>query len=320
MSTDTRPGAPDRRGTDPSRRRTGRWVVVAIALVVLLVGGYLLYAMVTDDDSSGAGGGDGWETVWREEFDGSAGALPDESEWLFDTGTSYPGGAPQWGTGEIQTYTADPANASLDGDGRLKITATRDSQGVWHSARLETRRTDFRAEAGEVLKVAATIKVPDGGPGYWGAFWMLGEEFRGNFVNWPGIGEIDIMEFKGAEPSQVYGTFHCGVAPGGPCDENNGRGGSYTSPGGPLPGDFHTYGVEWDRSTSTEEIRWYLDGHQFFTVRATDVDAATWEKATHHGFFILVNLAIGGSFGGPPDASTRPGASMLVDDITVSRR
>ena len=315
MSTDADTGAPGR-ATDRLPRRTGRWVAVAVALVVVLVGGYLLYAMLTDD----GGGEAGWETVWSEEFDGSAGEPPSDSEWLFDTGTSYPGGAPQWGTGEIQTYTDDPANVSLDGDGRLKITATRDSSGTWRSARLETRRTDFQPGEGEVLKVEADIQVPDGGPGYWAAFWMLGEGFRGNYVNWPVVGEIDIMEFKGSIPADVYGTFHCGVTPGGPCNENNGIGGKLTSPDGPLPADFHTYGVEWDRSTPTEEIRWYLDGRQFHTVQATDVDPDTWSKATDHGFFILVNLAIGGSFGGPPDESTRPGQSMLVDDITVSRR
>jgi len=288
------------------------WIAaVAVAVVVLLVGAYLLYGRIT---------GNAWKTVWSDDFNGKAGELPSRSDWLMDTGTSYPGGAPQWGTGEMETYTADPANVSMDGKGNLKITATRDAAGTWRSARLETTRTDFQAQPGGRLKVEARIKVPDGGPGYWAAFWMLGEGFRGNYVNWPGIGEIDTMEHKGGAPADVFGTFHCGVTPGGPCNENSGIGGKYTSPDGPLSADFHTFGIEWDRSTSTEEIRWYLDGHHYFTVKASDVDPATWSKATHHGFFVLLNLAMGGSFPGPPDASTRPGASMQVDKVTVSRR
>jgi beta-glucanase (GH16 family) len=298
--------APQRRG----RRRAGWIVALAVVLAALLTGGYVLYERLT---------GDGWDTVWHEDFDGAEGDLPPRSDWLLDTGTSYPGGAPQWGTGEIQTYTADPQNVGLDGDGNLRITATRDGNGVWRSARLETSRTDFQAEPGETLRAEARIKVPDGGQGYWGAFWMLGDAYRGDYQNWPGVGEIDIMEFKGGAPSEVYGTFHCGVAPGGPCNENSGLGGSHDA-GSPLPAGYHTYAVEWDRSTSPEQIRWYLDDTRYHVVTATQMDPATWSKATHHGFFILLNLAIGGAFGGPPDDSTRPGASMLVDEVRVSRR
>jgi beta-glucanase (GH16 family) len=315
MSADLRTDHADATRAGGLRRRPrARWLVLlAAVLVALLAGGYLLWAR------TGGDGGDGWKTVWREDFDGTAGELPSRSDWQLDTGTSYPGGAPQWGTGEIQTYTADTANVALDGDGHLKITATRDGAGVWRSARLETTRSDFRAQPGETLKAEARIRVPDGGPGYWAAFWMLGEPFRGDYWNWPGIGEIDVMEFKGSEASNVYGTFHCGVAPGGPCNENNGIG-NRTSAAEPLHAGFHTYAVQWDRTTAPEEIRWYLDGKPYHTVRQDQVDAATWSKATDHGFFVLLNLAIGGSFGGPPDAGTRPGASMVVDDVTVSRR
>jgi beta-glucanase (GH16 family) len=301
----------------PDRRPRGRTIAIVVAVVVAVVVaavGYAVYRLLTPAEEGG------WETVWRDDFDGAKGELPSSSEWLLDTGTSYPGGAPQWGTGEIQTYAADPANVQLDGDGHLQITATRDQAGTWRSARLETRRTDFQPEPGGRLKVEADIRVPDGGPGYWAAFWMLGEPFRGDYQNWPGVGEIDIMEFKGGVPADVYGTFHCGVAPGGPCNENNGIGGHDTSPDGPLHQDFHTYAVEWDRSTSPEEIRWYVDGRQFHAVKASDVDQATWEKATDHGYFVLLNLAVGGAFGGPPDDSTQPGRSMVVDHVTVSRR
>jgi beta-glucanase (GH16 family) len=266
-------------------------------------------------------GGEQWKQTWVDNFNGPNGARPSEQNWLADLGTSYPGGAPQWGTGEVETYADDPGNVGLDGTGHLKITATRDESGAWRSGRLESRRTDFQASPGGKLKVEARIKLPDGGQGYWPAFWMLGEAFRGNYVNWPAAGEIDVMENIGRERSSVHGTLHCGTAPGGPCYENHGIGGSYTSPdGSAFASGFHTYTVEWDRSRpNREEIRWYVDGRKYFTVHPVDVGDAVWADATHHGFFLLLNLAVGGGWPGSPDASTRPDAAMLVDYVSVSR-
>ena len=305
-----RPGDP----APPVRRRAriGWFIAVLVVVVLVVVGGFLLASR-----KSGTSGG--WQSVWSDDFSGAAGSAPSSANWQQDTGTAYPGGAANWGTGETETYTTDRANARLDGSGHLQITATRDASGAWHSARLETRRTSFTAPAGGALRVQARIKVPAAGAGYWPAFWMLGSAFRGNYTNWPGIGEIDIMENKGSEPSTVHGTFHCGVAPGGPCNENNGISGAYRSTSA-LSAGFHTFGVQWDRSTKTERISWFVDGHTYFTVRSTDVDAATWARATHHGFFVLLNMAIGGSFSGPTDAGTRPGGVMTVDSVSVARR
>jgi beta-glucanase (GH16 family) len=261
-----------------------------------------------------------WDVVWSDDFDGASGSAPSAQNWILSTGTSYPGGAPQWGTGEIQTYTRDSENVRLDGEGNLVITATRDAAGAWRSARLESARSDFQPPPGGALEVSARLKLPNGGRGYWGAFWMLGKDFRGDYTNWPGVGEIDIMEYIGRQPSSVFGTLHCGTAPGGPCGEPNGIGGGHTQPDGSALSDaFHTFSIQWDRSGSTEQIRWYLDGERFFTVNADDVDAATWKQATDHGFFVLLNLAIGGGWPGPPDDSTRPGASMIVDRVWVSQ-
>jgi beta-glucanase (GH16 family) len=313
LSSTQSPAPPE--GTPPIRRRRGRWIALAlvVAAVVAVVVGYAVR------QTSGSGG---WKKVWTDDFGGSAGTRPSAKNWQYSTGTSYPGGAAQWGTGEIETYTKDRANAHLDGSGHLVITATKDPSGAWRSARLETRRTDFQAPAGGQLKVQARIRVPDGGAGYWPAFWMLGAKFRGVYTNWPSAGEIDIMENRGSEPTMVHGTLHCGVTPGGPCDENNGISGAYRSPSSapPLSAGFHTYGVVWDRTKPVEQIRWYVDGHRYFTVRSTGVDPATWASATHHGFFVLLNLAIGGSFPGPTDTGTRAGQAMTVDSVSVSRR
>jgi len=227
--------------------------------------------------------------------------------WRYTTGTSYPGGPANFGTGEVETMTNSRANVALDGQGNLKITAVRAGAG-WTSGRIETNRQDFQPPAGGKLRVEARMQLPNvtgaAARGYWPAFWMLGTPYRGNWWNWPGVGEIDIMEnVQGI--NNEWATFHCGTSPGGPCGEKSGRGGQRACTGTTCQGGFHTYTLEWDRSTNPQTLKWYLDGVNFHTVRSTDVDAGTWNAATNHGFFIILNLAMGGEFpaalGGGPD-------------------
>lgn len=297
---------------EPVRSRY-RWVIAVLTVVVLVIAGAVAYRKLT----SGSGGA--WKTTWSDDFSGSAGTAPSAANWITSTGTNYPGGAAQWGTGEIETYTPNRENLAVDGNGHLKITAARNSAGVWNSARIETRPTGFQAAPGHVLRVQARVQTPGSGAGYWPAFWMLGAPFRGVYTNWPAIGEIDIMENRGDAPSTVHGTLHCGVNPGGPCNETNGLSGQHTTASA-LSAGFHTFSVEWDRTRPVEELRWYVDGQNYFTVRSSQVDATTWANATHHGFFILLNLAVGGSFPGPTNATTKPTGSMLVDYVNVSTR
>lgn len=267
-----------------------------------------------------------FEEVWRTDFDGAAGSRPSADDWIIDTGTSYPGGAPNWGTGEKQTYTDSPENLQLDGEGHLKITALKDG-GTWTSGRIETQRTDFAAPEGGKLRIEASIKVPDvsgdAALGYWPAFWTLGADFRGNYQNWPGIGEFDILENVNGV-NKVWATLHCGVNPGGPCNETQGIGNSRECPDSACQAGFHTYALELDRTSATESLNWYVDGQQFHTVSSADMDATTWANATHHGHFLLLNLAMGGGFPdgvagqATPTDATQPGGSMLVDNVAVS--
>ncbi|MFD4244953.1 glycoside hydrolase family 16 protein [Streptomyces sp. NPDC058525] len=266
----------------------------------------------------------GWSQVFLDDFDGPAGSGLNTADWQYTTGTSYPGGPAQFGTGEIETMTADPANVSLDGAGNLRITPRRDAAGNWTSGRVETRRSDFQPPAGGTLRAEARIQMPNvTGPaakGYWPAFWMLGAPYRGNWWNWPAVGEIDILEnVQGI--NQVWATMHCGTSPGGPCNEKSGIGGQRVCPGTSCQAGFHTYAAEWDRSTAVEQVRFYVDGINFHTVRADQVDAATWANATNHGYFIILNVAMGGefpaAFGGGPDAATEPGHPMVVDYVSV---
>ncbi|TDD71843.1 glycosyl hydrolase family protein [Actinomadura darangshiensis] len=270
---------------------------------------------------------DGWSLVWSDDFDGSAGALPSSSNWIIDTGHGYPGGPGNWGTGEIQRYTADPSNVSLDGSGNLRITPVKSSSGEWTSARIETQRTNFKPADGRVLRIEGRVQMPNvtgnQALGYWPAFWALGSPYRGNYQNWPAIGEFDIMENVNGINS-VWGVLHCGVNPGGACNETNGLGASRACPGSSCQSAMHTYRFEWDRSVSPNQLRWYVDGQQFHSVSQNQLDATTWSNMTGHaGYFLLLNVAMGGAFPngvagqGTPTGDTVSGRPMVVDYVAV---
>ncbi|WP_329291689.1 glycoside hydrolase family 16 protein [Streptomyces sp. NBC_01455] len=266
----------------------------------------------------------GWSQVFVDDFNGAAGTGVNTSNWQYDTGTSYPGGAANWGTGEVETMTSSTNNVALDGNGNLLITPRRDAAGNWTSGRIETTRTDFQPPAGGKLRVESRLQMPNvtgaAAKGYWPAFWALGAPYRGNYQNWPSVGELDIMENVQGLNTE-WATMHCGTNPGGPCNETSGIGGNTPCAGTTCQAGFHTYAMEWDRSTSPEEIRFYLDGVNFHTVKANQVDAATWANATNHGYFVILNVAMGGgfpgAFGGGPDGGTVPGHPLVVDYVQV---
>jgi hypothetical protein len=255
-----------------------------------------------------------WNQVWGDEFNETAGTGVDTSQWIYDTGTGF-------GTGEVETMTNSTANVHLDGS-HLAITALKNASGAWTSGRIETVNDSFGAPAGGELEITASIQQPNvsgnAALGYWPAFWTLGTPYRTDH-SWPKDGEIDIMEdINGL--SSVFGTLHCGVASGGPCNETTGIGSGKQPCAGCQTG-FHTYTEIIDRSVSPEQIRWYLDGNNYFTVKATQVDATTWANAVDHPFYVIFDLAMGGgfpaAFGGGPTSATQSGASMLVDYVHV---
>jgi beta-glucanase (GH16 family) len=176
-----------------------------------------------------------------------------------------------------------------------------------------------------VVRMEASIQQPDvtrtNGAGYWPAFWMLGNGLR-NGGTWPSIGEVDILEDINGR-SSVFGTLHCGSNPGGPCNESSGVGSGERSCKGCQTG-FHKYAVEIDRSVSPEQIRWYLDGDNYFTLSEAKVDRQAWVNAVDHPFFIIFDLAIGGgfpaAFGGGPTGDTVSGGEMKIDYLKVSTK
>ncbi|QUQ62536.1 galactose-binding domain-containing protein [Kutzneria sp. CA-103260] len=262
----------------------------------------------------------GFTTTWSDDFTGAANTGLDTGTWRYDAG---PGSS--FGTGEIETTTTSTDNVYQDGNGHLVLKALHsgsDPNSGWTSGRVETQADGFGAQPGGVVRIQASIQQPNlstaNGAGYWPAFWMLGAPLRIG-VPWPGSGEVDILEDINGR-SSVFGTLHCGVSPGGPCNEGTGIGSGERACGGCQTG-YHTYAVEIDRSVSPEQIRWYLDGTQYFTLNSSQVDATTWANAVDHSFFVIFDLAIGGAFpaafGGGPNAATASGGSLNVDYVAV---
>ncbi|WP_336204672.1 glycoside hydrolase family 16 protein [Nonomuraea sp. LPB2021202275-12-8] len=307
-------------------RSAGRRRLAAMAAAVVALSGLLVHVAVSAS-AAVPPTPSGWSLVWSDDFNGSAGSPPSSANWIVDTGHNYPGGPANWGTGEIQNYTSSASNLALDGSGNLRITPQRGSSGEWTSARVETRRGDFKPADGRILRIEGRIQMPDvtgaAAAGYWPAFWALGSPYRGNYWNWPAIGEFDIMENVNGINS-VWAVLHCGVNPGGPCNETNGLGASRACPGSTCQSSFHTYRFEWDRSVSPNQLRWYVDGQQFHSLSQSQFDAGTWAGMTGHaGYFLLLNVAMGGAFpngvagSSTPTAATVPGRPMVVDYVAV---
>jgi beta-glucanase (GH16 family) len=317
-------------GTATPRPPLGRRLFRAALGVPVVVLAVMASALTSAPAHGDVPSPEGWDLAWSDDFNGAGGSLPSSENWQVDTGHGYPGGPSNWGTGEIQEYTASPDNLSLDGNGNLRITPLRDGSGKWTSARIETHRGDFKAPEGGTVRIEGRIHMPQVGGekalGYWPAFWALGSPYRGNYWNWPGIGEFDVMENVNGIDS-VWGVLHCGVNPGGPCNETNGLGNSRACPNSPCQSGFHTYSFEWDRSASPNAFRWYVDGEEYHSVTQNQVDAGTWANMTEHaGYFILLNVAMGGAFPdgvaghATPTAATEPGHPMLVDYVAVWTR
>jgi hypothetical protein len=306
------------------RKRATRWrprgrltLTLAIMAPVLVIAavtaprGASLAAMVTPAAATSVaapaavpGPPSGWSTVFSDDFNGASGTGAD-SQWMYNTG---PGS--NFGTGEIETMTNSTSNVHLDGNGNLDLTAL-GSGSNWTSGRLQTTTANVGAPAGGELEVTASIQQPTGGLGYWPAFWMLGPG------QWPENGEIDIMEDVNAL-SEVAGTIHCGVDPGGPCNETNGIGSGLRACSGCQSG-FHTYTMILNRTnTSAESITFYLDGTQYFSVSEAQVGTSTWQAAYDHNLSILLDLAMGGGFPNgvcnctTPTSSTASGGTMSV--------
>ena len=251
-------------------------------------------------------GPDGWQMVWSDEFDEPAGSPPNPDNWTHEVGDVTPDGKNGWGNDELQYYTDSTDNAATDGNGNLVLTL-REAEGSlecyygpceYTSARLLSwRKAEFAYG-----RIESRLLVPQGA-GIWPAFWSLGTDIDVN--PWPAAGEIDFMEFVGREPNEIFGTIHGPGYAGGAS-----FGGTYNFDTGVFE-DYHTFTVEWEPNL----ITWYVDGIQYHQATPADVAPNPWvfEKP----FFLLLNLAIGGNFGGPVGEDTTFPQSYAIDYVRV---
>ncbi|SOD67570.1 Beta-glucanase, GH16 family [Streptomyces zhaozhouensis] len=279
----------------PTRRWLAGGTVLALGLTSLLAANAQAEPEPTDVRPT--------EVVFVDDFDGAAGSPVDSSKWQMDPGDNA-------SNAELQYYTEGTDNAQLDGEGNLVITATEEGAAnhqcyygtcEYTSARMNTSST-FAAEYG---RVEARIKLPQG-QGIWPAFWMLGSDFPG--VPWPDSGEIDIMEMVGHEPGTVHGTVHGPGYSGG-----EGIGASYSLPNGEIfADDFHTFAIDW----APDSLVWSVDGQVYQELTPADLGGDAW--VFNKPFFMILNVAVGGNWPGPPDDSTSFPQQMVVDYVSVT--
>jgi beta-glucanase (GH16 family) len=235
--------------------------------------------------------------VWNDEFDGGE---IDLTNWTYDIGGWG------WGNGEAQYYTDRPENARVE-NGLLVIEARQEQfEGSYYtSARLKTQGLrEF-----QYGRFEARIKVPEGA-GLWPAFWMLGSGFAQEAPDeanrWPNVGEIDVMEYVGREPDLILGTLH------GPGYSGAGSLSKWNRQDYLIADEFHTYAIEWE----ADEIRWYYDGEQYHTVDRELVGDRDW-VFDDRPFFMLVNMAVGGTLPGPIALDLEFPVYLYVDHVRV---
>jgi len=208
--------------------------------------------------------------VWEDNFDGTE---LNEKNWNFILGD----GCPKCGFGnhERQLYTKD--NHKVAG-GNLTITAKKD-ENKYTSTRITTKdKKEY-----QYGRIEARAKLPVG-HGIWPAFWMLGKSVSD--IGWPKGGEIDIMEYVGREPHQIYTTIHTEATHGANAS-------SQKTQFDKIEEGFHVYAVDWTK----EKMEFFVDGKLVYTYQPKEKNAANWPF--DQPFYILINMAVGGDFGGP---------------------
>lgn len=253
--------------------------------------------------------------VWSDEFTNTSGApaQPNPAVWTYDTGNSGFGNSElenycAWGSSTSPCSTTSPSEF-VGTDGYLHIEAQQPSPGAYTSARLKTQGL-FSFQYG---RFEVRAMVPEA-QGFWPAAWLLGNNISN--VNWPACGEQDVLERVNAalSPDWNEGSVHGTGFTGG-----SGLGTQYPFPGGQTAAQWHTYGMIW----SPGSVQYYIDAPS--TVYATYTpssltplnDGAVWPFDDGQSNFIILNLAIGGSWPGPPDSSTPFPSEMLVDYVRI---
>jgi beta-glucanase (GH16 family) len=234
--------------------------------------------------------------VWSDEFNYKG--LPDSTKWGYDVGTGDWG----WGNNEAQYYTKADTNNALVGNGVLSVIARKEKRGdkEYTSARMVTRgKADWN-----IGRVEIRAKLPKG-RGTWPAGWMLGSNIK--TAGWPLCGEIDIMEHVGYDPDTIVGSIHT-------TSYNHKIGTQKTKRifiKNPYT-EFHVYACEWN----TERMVFLLDGMPYLTIPNEHKTDKEWPFGKPQ--YLLLNLAVGGNWGGTKgiDESIFP-VKLEVDYVRV---
>ncbi|KAF4786050.1 glycosyl hydrolase family 16 [Colletotrichum scovillei] len=247
---------------------------------------------------------DGMRIIWSETFQGNAGAPPRSDTWnvalAIDTNN------------EVQTYTESSWNVQISGGETIQLIPRKSASGVWTSARIETKAA-WTPQPGGKMRVQSMFRMGDNAnkQGMWPAFWMLGDAVR-NGVQWPLCGELDIFEQINGQATAT-GTVHCQQESGGICNEPSGRGVATSMP----DNGWHTWALEWDRTSNnwvTETITWYRDGVVFNQLKGSDIgDEGIWATLCHMPYYVLMNVAVGGTLPGSPTDATQDGYGSMME-------
>jgi beta-glucanase (GH16 family) len=250
--------------------------------------------------------------LWSEEFNSKKGTKPSSKNWAHDIG----GGG--WGNSERQYYTNKASNIATDGDGKLVFTARRistasldqvgtepDTEAILNRC-WECQFTSARIKTAKKLsfqygRVEARMKMPVG-VGTWPAFWMLGGDLLEG-GRWPDCGEIDIMEFRGDISDRTTSALHGPNTPPG-----SGLGAAYMS-FAPLSDGYHTYAIEWRKNS----IDFIVDGRVTGSYSSADTGTRGW--VYNQEFFLILNLAVGGTYAGEEIDPEMNQAEFKVDYI-----
>lgn len=226
--------------------------------------------------------------IFEEQFDGNS---LNESIWNYELGNGCPHIC-GWGNNERQYYTKHNVGVK---DGHLVITATKDS--LYQSGRITTKGK-FEFQYG-TIEVRA--KLPTG-QGIWPAIWMLGSNISD--VGWPKCGEIDIMEYVGREPHEIHTTLHT--------QDSHGKSvNTMVTTIEDIEEGFHLYKCRWTK----DAISFYIDDVLVYTFSPEDKNENIWPF--DQPFYVILNVAVGGNFGGPEvDDSIFP-QEFVVDYVKV---
>ena len=260
------------------------------------------------DSASKSNAVNGWKLVWSDEFDRDG--LPDSSKWIYEVGFVR--------NKEEQYYTeARLENARVE-KGMLVIEGRREKfpnpgfkagSDKWsenrefaeYTAASITTQGKFAVKYG---RIEIRAKLPHG-TGIWPAIWMLGTNITK--IAWPRCGEIDIMEYVGFEPNSVHATVH--YSSGG----KHAQKGSKIITEKPYD-DFHVYAVEWD----SEKMDFYFDDKFYHTYKLDDAVEGGYNPF-RDPHYLLINLAVGGSWGGKVDPSIFP-QKYLIDYVRIYQK